>query len=62
MGIGLDKRDGRYVARIKENYKYKTLGYTFILEEAIKMRLLYELKHFGRDNSPQRQLFEKYGI
>jgi hypothetical protein len=62
MGVGLDKRDGKYVARIKENYKYKILGYSFSLEEAIRIRLLYEIKYFGRNDSPQRQLFEKYGV
>lgn len=61
-GVGIDKRDGRYFARIKENYKYKMLGHSLFIEDVIKMRLLYEIEKFGRDNAPQKELLERYGL
>jgi len=52
-GIVKDKRTGCWMARIKLNYKDKSLGYFKDKEEAIKCRKEAEDKYFG-EFSPNR--------
>lgn len=49
--------------RVYINYKKKRieLGRRENKEEAIKLRLLAELKYYGK-NAPQHHLFKQYGI
>ena len=60
-GVSWDKERSKWVAYIVVNKKRIKLGRFANKEEAIKTRLLAELKYFG-EFAPQRHLFEKYGI
>ena len=46
-GVYLDRRTGRYRARIKFQGKYYNLGYYATLEEAVEARREGEEKYFG---------------
>lgn len=61
IGVSFSKRDCVYQANIKVDYKKIHLGQSAILDEALKMRLEAEVKYFG-EFSPQKHLFEEYGI
>ena len=60
-GVGLDKRRNKWRAFIRLNRKFIWLGEYADKDDAIKARLLAEVKYFG-DFAPQRRLFEQYGI
>ena len=60
-GVTLNKRDNKWRAVITLNKKYIWLGDYADKDDAIKARLLAEVKYFG-DFAPQRHLFEQYGI
>ena len=62
IGVYYDKNRFKWVASIKLNYKTIHLGRFKLINEAIISRLKAELKYFGRDFAPQRDLFEEYGI
>ncbi len=61
-GVGYDKKNKKWTARIVVNYKDIHLGRFLNKEDAIKTRLQAELKYFGIDFAPQKHLFEEYGI
>jgi hypothetical protein len=61
IGVSYQKRDKNYQAHIKVDYEKIYLGTSKIIEEAIKLRLEAEFKYFGK-YSPQKHLFEEYGI
>lgn len=50
--------------RVYINYKKQkiNIGSYILKEDAIKNRLISELKYFGNDFAPQRHLFNEYGI
>ena len=62
IGVYFRKTHGDWQAGIGVNNKQVHLGYFNQKEDAIKARLRAELKYFGKDFSPQRHLFEEYGI
>lgn len=66
IGVNLvshsEKRKNRWRAYITANYKRIELGKFATKEKAIRARLKAELKYFGKDFAPQRDLFEEYGI
>ena len=60
-GVMPDKRRNKWRAFITLNKKYICLGRYADKDDAIKARLLAEVKYFG-DFAPQRHLFKQYGI
>ena len=62
IGVRYNKKDKRWRSEIGYKNQNLHLGQFINKEEAIKCRLQAELKYFGRDFAPQRDLFEKYGI
>lgn len=62
MGVTWDRDRRKWVSQIHYNGKHYNFGRFKEKEEAIKARLLGELKYFGKDFAPQRHLFEKYNI
>ena len=61
IGVYWDKQNEKWMASIGINYKSKYLGRFINKNDAIKARLLAEIKYFG-EFAPQKHLFEKYGI
>ena len=61
IGVYWNTKREKWVAQIKCNQIRKTLGYFTQKEEAVKARLSAEIQYFG-EFSPQKHLFEKYGI
>ena len=61
-GVFWSKRDCIWRAYVKINGKQIHLGCFVNKDDAIKARLKGELKYFGAEFSPQRDLFEQYGI
>lgn len=61
IGVNYNERDRVYRARLKLNYKEKSLGIYNNLNDAIVARLKAEKKYFG-EFAPQQHLFEEYGI
>lgn len=55
-------RNNAWRAYITENGEQIFLGVYKEFEDAVRERLNAELKYYGRDFSPQRHLFKKYGI
>lgn len=62
IGVGYDKNNKKWIARIVVNYKDIHLGRFLNKEDAIKARLQAELKYFGIEFAPQKHLFKEYGI
>ena len=62
IGVYFNKSNNNWQAAIGVNKKWIYLGYFNNKENAIKARLHAELKYFGKEFAPQRDLFEKYGI
>ena len=63
IGVYLNiRRNNKWVANIKINRKNIYLGIFKDKEDAIVARLQAELKYFGADFAPQRELFPQYGI
>lgn len=60
-GVFFYKRKNKFIAYLTLNKKRIDFGYFENIEDAIKARLNGELEYF-KDNSPQKHLFEKYGI
>lgn len=56
------KPEKKWTVRINTGEKYAYLGRFDNKEDAIVARLRGELKYFGIEFSPQRDLFEEYGI
>lgn len=61
IGVGKNKDTDKWIAYIGYNSKQIYLGLYANKEDAIKARLVAEQKYFG-EFSPQRHLFEQYGI
>ena len=61
IGVTWNKRKRKWFAQIMVNYKTISLGYFDDKEDAIRARLLGEVKYFG-EFAPQRHLYEQYGI
>jgi hypothetical protein len=61
MGVFLDIKHNKWVSQIKVNYKYMYIGCFENKDDAIISRLKAEKEYFG-EFSPQKDLFEKYGI
>lgn len=61
-GVSMDKSRGKWKAIININKKQKLLGRFDNLNEAVIERLNAELKYYGEEFSPQRHLFDDYGI
>jgi hypothetical protein len=61
IGVYKDKERGRWYARVTIDYKPINLGYYISKEDAIKARLLGELKYY-EEFAPQKHLFKKYNI
>ena len=61
-GVTWNKDKQKWIAQLTFNGQNKVLGSSINKEEAIKKRLLGELKYFGKDFAPQRKLFKKYEI
>ena len=62
IGVSLNRKNGKWKARISIDHKEIGLGHYYDKDDAIKARLRAELKYFGKDFAPQRHLFEEYGI
>lgn len=62
IGVGWHKRYGKWYASIGIDNKNIHLGSFDNKEDAIISRLKAESKYYGREFSPQRDLFEKYNI
>jgi HNH endonuclease len=60
-GVFFYKRKGKYIAYLTIDKKRINFGYFTNLEDALIARLKGEAKYF-KDNAPQKDLFEKYGI
>ncbi|TCI99960.1 HNH endonuclease, partial [Cytobacillus praedii] len=50
-GVTLHKKSGKWWAYIMVNYKHKSLGYYYDIEDAIKARKAAEEKYFGEFKS-----------
>jgi hypothetical protein len=61
IGVYLNKKDGKWKAKIKVDGKVISLGHYYNKADAVKARLKAEAKYYG-DFSPQRHLFDEYGI
>ena len=62
IGVSWDKQRQRWMALIRVDRKLIKIGNYHNKEDAIKSRLQAELKYFGKDFAPQRDLFDKYKI
>lgn len=62
IGVTWSKKRNKWQAQIGVNEKCKYLGLYINKEDAIKARLEAELKYFGSEFAPQRDLFDKYNI
>lgn len=61
-GVCFQETYGYWRAYITYNGKQVHLGNYYNFEDAVHNRLLAELEFYGLEFSPQRHLFEKYGI
>lgn len=61
-GVVFDKGRNKWKALIHINKKQKLIGRFSNIEDAIIARLNAELQYYGEEFSPQRHLFDKYGI
>lgn len=62
LGVIWSDRVQRFIAQIGFNGERIYIGYYKNLDDAIRARLNKEVELYGYDNSPQRRLFEQYGI
>lgn len=62
IGVSYRKDRGKWTARIHGDGRYLSLGCYDNIDEAIKARLKAELQYYEYDFSPNRDLFEEYGI
>lgn len=60
-GVFYNKSKDRYISYLTIHKKRVNLGSYLNLHDAVVARLKGELEHF-KENSPQRHLFEEYGI
>ena len=57
-GVCWYKKTGKWMAHIKLNYKHITIGYYDTIEEALKARMDYEKKYYGKF-APSRNYNDK---
>ena len=62
IGVYLNKRSNKWFSAIKIQGHTKYLGSFIDKKDAIIKRLQAEIEYFGVDFSPQRHLFQEYGI
>lgn len=62
IGVWWDDKNNKWYSVLVEHKKSHFLGRYINKEEAIKKRLLAELKYFGEELAPQKHLFEEYNI
>ena len=63
IGVNWSNPEQKWRASITiEKGKQRILGRFDDKEDAIKCRLKAEIKYYGKDIAPQRDLFEKYGV
>ena len=62
IGVGVDKRSGKWRSYIGINRRHIFLGLFENKEDAIIARLNAEFTYFGLEFAPQRELFVKYNI
>jgi hypothetical protein len=60
IGVSYSNRRNKWESYIKYNSKRYNLGRYKNKNEAIKSRLMAEIKYFGKEYAPQRHLFEEY--
>lgn len=61
-GVTWHKSNSSWSVRITVNKNRIPVASEKNLQDAIRERLLAEIKYFGYDNAPQKHLFEQYGI
>jgi hypothetical protein len=61
IGVGWHKSLKKYFVRISINKVETHVGYFEDIKDAVKARLMAEKEHYG-EFSPQRHLFEEYGV
>ena len=61
IGVGIDRRNNKWLSYITINGKYINLGSYCNKEEAIKARLKKEKEYFGKF-APQKYLFKQYNL
>jgi len=62
IGVNWNKEKNKWDSKITINYKTIFLGRFSNKKDAIITRLKAELKYFGKDFAPQRDLFQQYKI
>jgi len=62
VGVSWDKKNNKWYTAIKINQKVVFIGRFSDIDIAITERLKAEIKYFGKEFAPQRNLFEEYGI
>jgi len=62
IGVYFVKSRGTWLAMLNNEYKNYRFGTYKNKEDAIRARLNGELKYFGLEFAPQKNLFEEYGI
>ena len=61
IGVGIDRRNNKWLSYLTINGKYINLGSYCNKEEAIKARLKKEKEYFGKF-APQKYLFKQYNL
>ena len=62
IGVTWYKGSSVWAVRITVNKHRILIAHEKNLQDAIRERLIAEIKYFGYDNAPQKHLFEQYGI
>lgn len=62
IGVTYQKRDKCWRAYIKKDKKITSRSGFKNIEDALRLRLIWEFEIFGSDFAPQRHLFKEYGI
>ena len=62
VGVWWDDKNNKWYSVLVEHGNHHFLGRYISKDEAIKQRLLAELRYFGEELSPQKHLFEEYNI
>lgn len=60
IGVHYNSTKGTWVASLMKNGKHIYTKNSIDKQEAIRNRLLAEIKYFGKEFAPQRHLFKKY--
>ena len=60
IGVYYNSNKGTWTATLMKNRKHVFTKNSISKDEAIRNRLLAEIKYFGKEFAPQRHLFKKY--